>query len=666
MNQLARNNRSKQQKFGRLSAAFMALSVCFSSAPSLAENSASSNNSGITNDVTDVLDIVSKAVVQVAVVGPVSAQIQPRATGVVLDSERGHIVTVASALTASDDVVIQYVNDKLETVSVKSRIIASAPAMGVVFLKTEEQALPLQALKPNPLAVSANPSGQMALAVATGFDAEAQFGVGLITEANDEQLNSTACAGPLNAGGAVVSMQGDLLAIQLDGLPNNPCSGNNKGRRYVAISQFVEQLNVLVNLPTGEISNTQVAEPVTEPVTNLPNKPAQQSQPATIAVPEQTTTAPSNVTNDVKTNVQTPTAAPQIPAVEIPASETPEVEKPSVISSTVIPGENAATLALQQSAPQAATALPTEQQQTNPQLAVIEATSTANTTIPTPIEELSIVESIPAEVIQEVDFIEFNITEPASTPTPVVDNSTGNQQTNTAPINIDQTVRNSRQASATTNVATEDTAAPAKPIISKQVTGRLGIHLQDLEQALADRFSASTAEGALVADVIPGSAGMVIGLEPGDIITSFNGQTIKNYQQLKQAVANSEGGQAVELEILRGGIAIIMRGRLSHGGNSVASGATAERMGQLRFSSVESDHPVYGYAEGVVVNGLNQQQPAYGEQGNSGLRNDDVIIAVNGSPVIDAQGLNAVFERNSLPALLSVRRGEHVFLVELP
>jgi serine protease Do len=83
--------------------------------------------------------------------------------------------------------------------------------------------------------------------------------------------------------------------------------------------------------------------------------------------------------------------------------------------------------------------------------------------------------------------------------------------------------------------------------------GYLGVNVQDVTPALAETFGVKTKDGALVAEVVPGSPGAKAGLESGDVVTKLNGKAVSDARHLKLAVANIAPGTSVPLEIVRDG-----------------------------------------------------------------------------------------------------------------
>jgi serine protease Do len=67
-------------------------------------------------------------------------------------------------------------------------------------------------------------------------------------------------------------------------------------------------------------------------------------------------------------------------------------------------------------------------------------------------------------------------------------------------------------------------------------------------------FAVSREEGVLVNNVDAGTPADKAGLLQGDIIISYDGQTVLDYKSLQKLVAESRIGKSVRLKIIREGI----------------------------------------------------------------------------------------------------------------
>ena len=75
----------------------------------------------------------------------------------------------------------------------------------------------------------------------------------------------------------------------------------------------------------------------------------------------------------------------------------------------------------------------------------------------------------------------------------------------------------------------------------------LGVALYTIDQYAVNQYELAVEEGVLVTEVISGSPADKAGIEPGDVIVSFNGQETTTAQDIVQAIHSSQIGQAVEI-----------------------------------------------------------------------------------------------------------------------
>ncbi len=99
----------------------------------------------------------------------------------------------------------------------------------------------------------------------------------------------------------------------------------------------------------------------------------------------------------------------------------------------------------------------------------------------------------------------------------------------------------------------------AKPIYRQLLAkggitrGYLGIGIQDLDGDLAESFGLETANGVLVREVQAGSSAAEAGFQVGDVIVGFRGKPVKQAGNFRNAVALTEPGKAVAVEVIRQG-----------------------------------------------------------------------------------------------------------------
>ncbi len=83
--------------------------------------------------------------------------------------------------------------------------------------------------------------------------------------------------------------------------------------------------------------------------------------------------------------------------------------------------------------------------------------------------------------------------------------------------------------------------------------GRLGVVIQDVNQDLAESFGMKKPAGALVSTVEKGGPADRAGLQPGDVILSYNGTGIERSSELPRLVGETKPGDKAKLRVWRGG-----------------------------------------------------------------------------------------------------------------
>lgn len=83
--------------------------------------------------------------------------------------------------------------------------------------------------------------------------------------------------------------------------------------------------------------------------------------------------------------------------------------------------------------------------------------------------------------------------------------------------------------------------------------GWLGISMRNVDQDLAEKLNFDTPRGAFVRGVSKGSPADKAGIQRSDVIVEFNGETIRDINDLMYVVAATEVGKSVEVIVLRDG-----------------------------------------------------------------------------------------------------------------
>jgi serine protease Do len=185
--------------------------------------------------------------------------------------------------------------------------------------------------------------------------------------------------------------------------------------------------------------------------------------------------------------------------------------------------------------------------------------------------------------------------------------------------------------------------------------GYLGAVVQELNPDLAEQFKVpDTQEGALISQLLPGSAAEKAGLQSGDIITAVNGKAINDPMALRLTVGGMRAGDQVTLTYLRDGQSKTASVTLGGEGNTGEVAETSPQqqndhpnvldgitVGDLDDSS-RSDLKVPTDVKGVLVSDVSSDSVGY----DAGLRKNDIILQMNHKLLTSAD--QAVDEGNKI------------------
>jgi len=202
-------------------------------------------------------------------------------------------------------------------------------------------------------------------------------------------------------------------------------------------------------------------------------------------------------------------------------------------------------------------------------------------------------------------------------------------------------------------------AVPSKTVVAvvdqlrqfKEVRrGWLGVRIQQVTDEIAESLNIKPARGALIAGVDDKGPAKPAGIEPGDVVVTFDGKDIKEMKDLPRAVADSPVGKAVDVVIIRKGkeeTRKVTLGRLDDGDKPLEASAkttapadtektvTQKALG-LDLAGLTKDlrarYKIKDSVKGVVVTGVDGNSDAAEKRLSAG----DVIVEVAQEAVTNA------------------------------
>lgn len=183
--------------------------------------------------------------------------------------------------------------------------------------------------------------------------------------------------------------------------------------------------------------------------------------------------------------------------------------------------------------------------------------------------------------------------------------------------------------------------------------GWLGVRVQKVTPELAEGLGLDSASGALVAWVEDDGPAAAAGIEAGDVIVSWNGETVGELRLLPRLVAATPVGEAVEVGLRRGGEArtvSVETGRMPAPRRAAAAGPGTLAGTGVVVADADAARRRPGGGAGRLREGAVVRRVAPGSAGAAaGLRRGDVIVRVARTEIRDAAA--------AVEAVAELRRG---------
>jgi serine protease Do len=191
----------------------------------------------------------------------------------------------------------------------------------------------------------------------------------------------------------------------------------------------------------------------------------------------------------------------------------------------------------------------------------------------------------------------------------------------------------------------------------KVTRGRIGVTIQEINQALAESFGLKKTAGALVSSVEKDGPAAKGGVEPGDVILKIDGKEILGSMDLTGHIANLKPGSRTTIDVWRKGASrqlTVTVGEMTPQ-KVAAARPGAENQGRLGASVrglTPQEQKEAGVSGGVLVENVG------GAAAQAGLQRGDIILALNNTPVKDVDQLRGIVEKSGKRVALLVKRDE--------
>ncbi|WOS38194.1 Periplasmic pH-dependent serine endoprotease DegQ [Oligella urethralis] len=171
------------------------------------------------------------------------------------------------------------------------------------------------------------------------------------------------------------------------------------------------------------------------------------------------------------------------------------------------------------------------------------------------------------------------------------------------------------------------------------IRGRIGVTISEVQEDVAEAIGLANAEGALVSNVELGSPAQKAGVRAGDVITKFDGKSIKKWSDLPRLVGQTRPNTDSTIEVWRRGKAVELKITVEavNGDAALAAksnrespadkSAAADRLGLTVAELSPAQQQLLGNDAGVVITDVQ------GAAVEAGLMVDDIILVLNDQDV---------------------------------
>ncbi len=188
--------------------------------------------------------------------------------------------------------------------------------------------------------------------------------------------------------------------------------------------------------------------------------------------------------------------------------------------------------------------------------------------------------------------------------------------------------------------------------------GRIGVTIQDVNQALADSFRLARPQGALISQVERGGPADKAGLQAGDVILAVNAREIERSGELPAVIAGIKPGTEATLEIWRDEKKREVRIRVGELADDpgvaalqLADAADTGKMG-LAVRPLTGSERLRLHTQGRLVVEVSE-----GPAADAGVEPGDIVLAVNGSGVGSVAEFRSLVDDAAGAVALLVQRG---------
>lgn len=190
--------------------------------------------------------------------------------------------------------------------------------------------------------------------------------------------------------------------------------------------------------------------------------------------------------------------------------------------------------------------------------------------------------------------------------------------------------------------------------------GKLGVMVQGMDSELAQSFGLEKPAGALVSSVDPSGPAAKAGVQSGDIIMQVDGKPVDETQDLPSMIGEHAPGDVVHLKVWRDksnhDLTVKLAEATDDAGLAKApgdKGSTGGKLGLAVRPLTEGEQRRLGVTGGLLI------ENATGAAAKAGIRQGDVVLAVNNQRVSTIDQLRKYADAAGKRVPLLIQRGEN-------
>jgi serine protease Do len=205
----------------------------------------------------------------------------------------------------------------------------------------------------------------------------------------------------------------------------------------------------------------------------------------------------------------------------------------------------------------------------------------------------------------------------------------------------------------------------------KVVRGYFGVRPQEITRELAEANDLDSTEGVMIASVEDDTPASDSGVEPGDVVTDFDGVTIESVPQFRRVVAGVTPGEKVKFHVVRNGKSKALTAVLKERPDTLVAEEEEQQEETKWFGLevVDLDDPLLSDIDvtansGVFVTDVQSGSPA----DHAGIQAGDVIVRIGETTIKDMGDYRSAMrdvEGSEKAFAVMVQRGEYTHFVAI-